>query len=66
MKSVETKISKPNEAVLEDLSLFVTESASLMLDSGHPKEAQEVLNKLKALCDSQAEQLNVPLASIKL
>jgi hypothetical protein len=36
LKSMETKMSKPNEAVLEDLNLFVTESASLMLESGHP------------------------------
>ena len=36
LKSMETKMSKPNEAVLEDLSLFVTESANLMLESGHP------------------------------
>jgi len=35
LKSVEDKMSRPNEELLKDFSLFVTEAASLMLDSGH-------------------------------
>lgn len=46
----------------------MTESANLMIEAGHPTDAQEAINKLKILTAGLEgiEQINVPQASLKL